>query len=153
VAVDAAGNLFISEFGGHRVLRMMADGTLRIVAGNGNPGGQGDGALATSAELAYPAGIAIDALGVLYIADSGNRRIRRVVNGRIDTLPLGGFTLNLPTGVANDGANGIYLADSGNRKVLHRLFNGVTLTIATLFQSARATSIDGGHDFDGASGA
>ena len=127
VAVDGAGNLYISEFEGHRIRRVAADGVIRTIAGNGIAGASGDGGVATSAELAYPAGMAVDFSGALYIADSGNHAIRRVFNGVISTVPLGGFTLSLPTGVARDGTNGFYVADSGNRRVLRRTFTGAVV--------------------------
>src|SRR5882724_6591507 len=80
VAVDAAGTLYISEFGGHRVRRLRSDGAIESVAGNGIPGFAGDGGAARTAQLAFPAGIAFDSAGNLYIADSSNHRVRKIVN-------------------------------------------------------------------------
>ena len=78
VAVDAAGNLYISEFEGHRVRRLGIDGRSTVVAGNGAPGFRGDGLLATSAQLAFPAGLAVDHGGAVYVADSQKGRIWRI---------------------------------------------------------------------------
>ncbi len=124
VALDAAGTLYISEFGGHRVWRLRSDGVLESVAGNGVPGFAGDGGAARTAQLAYPAGIAFDGAGSLYIADSSNNRVRKVANGIITTVLGTGDAgadlpneLNLPTSVALDGAGNLYVADSGNRRI------------------------------------
>jgi sugar lactone lactonase YvrE len=69
VAVDAAGNLYFSEFEGHRVRKVTPDGRISTVAGTGVAGFRGDGGSAVNAQLAFPAGLAGDRLGALYIAD------------------------------------------------------------------------------------
>src|SRR5664279_2772055 len=79
LAVDSAGNLYISEFSGHRVRKVTPDGRISTAAGTGIAGFRGDGGLATSAQLAFPAGLALDRQGNLYIADSQNQRVRMVV--------------------------------------------------------------------------
>ncbi|MBI4463267.1 MAG: DUF11 domain-containing protein, partial [Acidobacteria bacterium] len=81
VAVDAAGNLFIAEFDTPRVRKVDTAGIITTVAGNGTAGFFGDGGPATSALLDEPAGVAVDAAGNLFIADSGNHRIRKVTGG------------------------------------------------------------------------
>lgn len=85
VALDSAGNLYISEFGGHHVRKVAPNGIITTVAGTGIAGYSGDGGAATSAQLHSPAGLAIDRSGALYIADSGNGCIRVVQNGMITT--------------------------------------------------------------------
>jgi uncharacterized protein (TIGR03437 family) len=124
VAVDAAGTLYISEFGGHRVRRLRSDGVLESIAGNGIPGFEGDGGAARTAQLAYPAGIAFDTGGNLYIADSSNHRVRKIVNGLITTVLGTGDPgadlpnqLNLPTSIAIDSAGNLYVGDSGNQRI------------------------------------
>ena len=69
VAVDGAGNLFIADYGNHRIRKVDASGTITTVAGNGTPGFAGDGGPASSAQLNYPYGVAVDGAGNLYIAD------------------------------------------------------------------------------------
>jgi len=81
LATDPAGNLYISEFDGHRVRRVAPGGTISTVAGIGIAGFSGDGGPATAAQLAAPAGLALDGAGNLYIVDSGNVRIREVLAG------------------------------------------------------------------------
>ena len=79
VAVDRQGNVFIADFGTHRVRRLDAGtGLLTTVAGTGDFGFDGDGGPATQALLNRPSGVAVDSLGNLFIADRGNRRVRRV---------------------------------------------------------------------------
>jgi len=79
VAVDASGNLFISELGNRRIRKVDAGtGIISTVAGNGLFGFSGDGGPATSASLADPAGLAVDGSGNLFIADSSNNRIRKL---------------------------------------------------------------------------
>ena len=75
VAVDSAGNLYIADFGNNRI-RKVSNGVIATVAGNGTQGFSGDNGPATSAELSYPEGVAVDSAGNLYIADTDNYRIR-----------------------------------------------------------------------------
>jgi uncharacterized protein (TIGR03437 family) len=117
VAVDAAGNLYIAEFEGHRVRKLTPDGKLGTVAGTGVAGWSGDGAHAIAAQLNYPAGMAFDRAGTLYIADSGNHMVRQLyADGMIGTL-LGGDTgkrLSYPVAVAVDRAGTLYVGDSSS---------------------------------------
>ncbi|PWU06152.1 MAG: hypothetical protein C5B51_12970 [Terriglobia bacterium] len=114
LAVDAGGNLFIAEFDGHRVRKVTPDGKMSTVAGTGVAGFRGDGGLATGAQLGYPAGLAVDRYGAIYIADSQNQRIRKVGPGGTIVTVLGGSaatTLLTPTSLALDTAGTIYVAD------------------------------------------
>src|SRR5262249_29052303 len=130
VAADAAGNLFIADWGNHRVRRVdAATGVITTVAGSGVEGYGGDGGPATSAFLASPNGVAVDGAGNVLIADTNNQRIRRVdaVTGIITTVAGTGVvgsggdggtataaTLGGPTGVAVDAAGNLFIADTGN---------------------------------------
>jgi sugar lactone lactonase YvrE len=133
VAVDAAGNLYIADTD-NNVIRKVAGGTITTVAGNGTQGLAGDGGPATLAELYSPLGVAIDGAGNLYISDSGNNRVRKVVNGAIVTVagagpcyPSGGYNgdnipatsadLNENVKIALDGAGNIYVADDLNFRI------------------------------------
>lgn len=87
VAVDGAGNLYIADLYNRRVRKVDTRGTISTVAGDGRYGFSGDGGAATNASLSNPTGLAIDAAGNLYIADSGNGRIRKVdTSGMISTV-------------------------------------------------------------------
>jgi len=126
VALDSAGNLYVSEFGGHRVRRVAAiHGAITTIAGTGTAGFAGDGGSAKTAQLNYPAGLAFDSAGNLYIADSSNNRVREILVSGIITTVLGtgdpGATLpnqlNVPTGLAIDSAGNLDVADSGNQRI------------------------------------
>jgi hypothetical protein len=75
VAVDSAGNLYIADEVNNRI-REVSNGVITTVAGNGTAGLSGDNGPATSAQLYRPGGLAVDSAGKIYVADSGNRRIR-----------------------------------------------------------------------------
>ena len=110
-----------------------ASGNLTLVAGNGTAGYSGDLGPATAAQLNQPWGIAFDAFGNLYIADSVNNRVRKVAasTGIITTLlGSGNITLSQPTGVATDVSGNVYIADTGNNLVRKYSNGGVTTTVA-----------------------
>ena len=132
VAVAATGAVFFSDWPAHRVWRIDRDGALTVAAGNGRIGSRGDGGPATEAELRVPRGLAASE-GRLYIADSGDHRIRVIDldTGLIETVAgIGarGFAgdggradraaLALPEAVAvtNDGLT-LFIADRGNGRI------------------------------------
>jgi len=151
VALDAAGNLYVSEFGGHRVRRVASDGTISTIAGTGTAGFSGDGGSATAAQLNYPAGLAFDSAGNLYIADSSNNRVREVLAYGMITTVLGttapGATLpnqlNVPTGLAIDSTGNLDVADSGNQRIQQLAPSG---GIQTLPGAGRDVAADGKGD-------
>jgi uncharacterized protein (TIGR03437 family) len=128
VAVDAIGNVYIADTFNHRIRLVTLDGNIRTVAGNGKPGFAGDGGQATNAQLNHPEGVAVDAAGNIYIADSFNQRVRMVLtNGKIVTIAGNGgqaytgdgdvatkATLNFPTSVFVDPQGNVYVSDSQN---------------------------------------
>jgi len=141
VAVDSAGNLYIADEGKNRV-RKVSNGVITTVAGNGVGGFGGDGGPATSAQLLFPFGVAVDSAGNLYIADTGNNRVRKVSNGVISTVAGNGTAgfggdngpaisaqLQGPGGVAADSAGNVYVADSNNSRI-RKVSNGVITTVA-----------------------
>ena len=89
VAVDASGNIYMAEAVNHRI-RMVekSTGIITTVAGTGTTGFSGDGGLAVSATLRYPYGVAVDAIGNIYISDTLNGRVRMVTKstGIITTI-------------------------------------------------------------------
>ena len=125
VALDAAGNLYIADLYNHRIRKVNTAGTISTIAGNGAAGFSGDGAQATAAMLNYPAGVAFDAAGNLYIVDQNNYRIRMVNTAGIITTIAGTGTgvfsgdgglataagLAGSSGVAFDASGNLYIAD------------------------------------------
>jgi uncharacterized protein (TIGR03437 family) len=122
IAVDAGGNLYIADF--NRV-RLVSNLTISTVAGNGSAGYQGDGGVATAAELATPNGVAVDSSGNLYIADTGNNRVRMVSGGIVTTVVGSGTygftgsngnatsaTLGAPSSVTADFSGNLYITDA-----------------------------------------
>jgi hypothetical protein len=158
IVYDAQGDLYIAETGNHVVRLITAAGALSTVAGNGTQGFAGDGGLASLAELDSPSGVALDAAGNLYIADSHNQRVRRVdaVLGTIATVAgngsagaagdgglATGASLRLPAAVAVDSAGDLLIADSGNQRI--RRVDAVTGIITTVAgNSTQGLSGDGG---------
>jgi hypothetical protein len=101
VATDAAGDLFVADSDGNRIREVLhATGTIVTVAGDGVRGYSGDNGPATSAELAYPDGLAVDAAGDVFIADSFNHRVREVVHATGTILTVAGNGLQ---GYSGDG--------------------------------------------------
>ncbi|MFF9457712.1 NHL domain-containing protein [Streptomyces flaveolus] len=91
VVVDSSGALYISDHNNHRVRKVTADGKIHTVAGTGTEGIGGDGGPATSAQLNYPLGLAVDCVDALYIADYVNNRVRKIVS--VAGLPNPGTVL------------------------------------------------------------
>lgn len=129
LVIDGDGNLYLADTGNHRVRRITPGGTISSVAGTGTAGNAGDGGAATSAQLSYPSGLAIDTAGNVYVADSGNNRVRRFApGGSIATMPTG--SLNSPQGVAVDLAGNLYTADLYNHRIQKLDAKGAISTVA-----------------------
>src|SRR5207249_744915 len=144
VVADRSGNLFIADAGNSRIRKVTPTGVISTAAGNGTPGFSGDGGSATSAQLNYPFGVAVDGSGNLLIVDTGNSRIRKVTPaGVISTVAgngVSGFSgdggpatsaqLNSPSGVAVDGSDNLFIVDTGNSRVRRVTPAGVISTVA-----------------------
>ncbi len=151
LTVDQYGNLYIADTGNNAVREIEASsGIINTLAGSGTAcvssiAACGDGVAATAANLSAPAGIAIDSVQNIYIADTGDNRIRLVTasTGVISTVAGTGTAgstgdgaaatsakLNAPAGVAVDSARNIYIADSGNHTI--RLVPSTTGIINTV---------------------
>ena len=133
IAVDAAENIYIVDANNNRIRKVTAStGIITTIAGNGVAGYNGDGGLATSARINSPTGVAIDAMGNIYISDNGNYVIRKVTvsTGIITTIAgtgTAGFSgdgglataakLNNAWGIALDPSGNLYIADAGNSRI------------------------------------
>ncbi|MEV0118779.1 hypothetical protein AB0H77_36945 [Streptomyces sp. NPDC050844] len=158
LALDRAGNLYIADTEDHRVRRVSPDGTITTVAGNGEPGSDGDGKDPAEARVGHPTGLAVDRAGALYIAHrdgSANSRVRKVTRpgGTIETLAGGGprpddgipateASLSFAEGIAVDDAGDLYIAQRDSYAGRVRKVAASDGTITTV-----AGQRDGGADF------
>jgi streptogramin lyase len=175
IAVDAAGNVYVSN-GGDRVRKLDAStGIITVFAGAGGSQSSGDGGPAVRAQLDQPSGLAVDAEGNVYIAARGEHRIRKVsaATGIITTIAgasfgtnsnfmgiwdyQGGFSgdggqatsaiLNDPDGLAVDSAGNVYISDTMNFRIRRvDAASGVINTVAGT--GVRGFSGDGGRALD-----
>ena len=152
IAIDSIGNLYITLTARVRKLTKNSDGTYTIttIAGTGTAGFSGDGGAALSAQVDSPSGIVLDSAGNIYISDTENHRIRKILtNGTIITIAgsgTAGFSgdggssllaeFNKPTGLATDSSGNIYVCDKDNRNVRKLTKNSDgTYTISTIVSS------------------
>src|SRR5262249_21573685 len=110
VAVDAAGNIYISDTQNNVVRRVATDGNITNFAGNASAGSGGDGSSATGAQLSGPQGLAVDGAGNVFIADTQNNKIRKEATNRTISTLASNPTFNLPYGLATDSAGNVYVA-------------------------------------------
>jgi sugar lactone lactonase YvrE len=125
-ATDPQGNLYIADAGSNRIRKVTPDGAIHTVAGTGTAGFSGDGGPALAAEFRFPNGITLDSAGNIYVADSGNSRVRKIAtDGMVTTIAGtgspgisgdGGLATNAQVGnflcgIAVDGSGSVYVAD------------------------------------------
>lgn len=140
IALDSSGNVYFSDLNNHRIRKIDTSGNITTVAGNGVGGFAGDGGAATSARIFVPYGLVVDSQGNLFIADTGNDRIRKVDTAGIITTWAGtgvsGFTngaaasakFNAPLGLAIDSADSLYVVDFGNNAI-RKIAGGMVSTV------------------------
>jgi len=160
VVLDNAANIFFADTINQRVRKVNAGTVITTVAGNGSSGFSGDGGSATAAKLSYPTGVAITSGGVLYISDTGNNRVRKVMGGVITTVAGNGGAgysgdggpgthaqLNLPLGLALDSSGDLFIADSGNNVIRELTPGGTISTFAGKYWSGNnGGSMEGEND-------
>lgn len=149
ITVDAAGNIYFADFYNNCVRKINTAGIINTIAGNGSAGYSGDGGPATDAQLWLPSGVAVDALGNVYISDEWNNRIRKVnTAGIITTIAgngptgylLGGYSgdgglataaaINFPVGITVTAGGDVIFADGGNHRVRKINTAGIITTVA-----------------------
>ncbi len=140
ICVGREGNIYTADYINHQIRKISPSGVVCIVAGIPQPGMVD--AVGEAARFAYPAGVAVDAAGNLYVADSENNRIRKInPAGMVTTLAgssPGGFAdglggqakFNRPFGVAVDGVGNVFVADTGNNRIRKITPGGLVTTIA-----------------------
>jgi len=160
LATDSSSNLYVADSGDSRIRMISPSGMVSTIAGArqaSRPGFSSDGGLAVNALLSWPKNMALDGNGNIYIADTGNNRVR-LVNpaGIISTIagtgdaqfggdhgPATSAQLNNPSGIAVDQSRNIYVADIGNFRVRKIAPSGVISTFAG--SGNQGHSGDGGH--------
>jgi len=139
LAVDAAGNLFIADYNNSRIRVVTPNGMITTVAGTGYFGYDGDGGPATNAQLCFPSGVAVDAMGDVYIADNQNHVIRKLtpvpVSGAAPVINEGGVISASAFGAFGSAAPGSWIEIYGSnlstetRAWTNADFNGVNAPV------------------------
>ena len=134
VALDASGNLYVAEYQNHVIRKILKNGTITTIAGVDTGGYNGDNIPATSSKIHFPSGIAVDAIGNIYISDEMNYRVRKIdTSGIITTFAGVGVVGNTGNGGPGTAANistaGLTIDHEGN-----------------LLIADNATAMEGKHD-------
>ena len=156
IVADSSGNVYISDTSNSRIRKIDSKGVITTYAGDGSRGFAGDGAAATKAKLWFPAGLALDSAGNLFVADYGNSTVRKIAasGGNITTVAGTGVwgssgdggaasraTVGAPSAVAVDTAGNLYIADSANNSIRKVTTDGNIRTILTGY-SIQSMSVD-----------
>src|SRR5438445_3066812 len=142
VAVDAAGNVYISDPDDSRIRRVDRSGIITTFAGIGGAFFAGDNGQAAKAAISGVRGMAIDAAGNVYLADQGNSRVRKIdPSGVITTIAGNGHPQYVsdgvlatatsvdPRSVAVDASGNLYIADETNYRIRKVSASGVITTV------------------------
>jgi streptogramin lyase len=141
VAVDAAGNVYVADNGNNLIRKITPAGVVSTLAGSGTAGSANGTGIAAS--FNSPFGVAVDAAGNVYVADSGNNQIRKITPGGVVTTFAGSgargasngtgtaSSFNTPSGVAVDANGNVYVADENNNQIRKITAAGIVTTIAS----------------------
>jgi len=156
IGVDARGNAYVADTNGQTIRLVTTAGVTSTIAGRSTTAGYKDGP-AADGQFSEPAGVAADADGSVYVADTGNNTVRHIsrdgvvstfMGSATDPPGVGGDTLatvrlKLPRGVAVDGKGGLYVADTDNDRVLHVAKDGVLSILHGIpFDRPRGLAVD-----------
>ena len=131
ITVGPKGNIYISHRSQNKIRKIDKNGIVSTIAGNGHAKFSGDGGPAVNSSLNFPAGLAFDSKGNLFIADRNNHRIRKIdLNGIITTVAGNGIpdytqdnvkatesSLHFPSDVAIDKLDQVYISDRSNNRI------------------------------------
>jgi len=145
IAVDSTGNVYFSDTGNGRIRKVDTKGIITTFAGGSLQGLSGDGGPATKASLFFPAGLALDSAGSLYVADYGNHTVRKITSsGTISTVAGTGTwgasgdgsaankaTLESPISLAIDAGGNIYIGDVGSQTIRKITTDGNIRTVSS----------------------
>jgi hypothetical protein len=142
VGIDNGGNLYVADSNNRIIRKIMGTGDVTTLAGAPGMPGAVDGT-GTAARFSFPAGIAVDAVGIVYLADRSNHSIRKVTSAGVVTTLAGNSgtpgsadgtgtaaRFSFPTGVAIDTAGNVYVADQSNHTIRKVTAGGVVTTLA-----------------------
>jgi sugar lactone lactonase YvrE len=154
IAVDGAGNVYVSEFAHNTIRKISPQGSVITLAGSAANPGWRDG-LGDNAHFRNPWALAVDRAGNVYVADKDNSVIRKITpDGRVSTVagkpgesgfadgPGGTARFKEPHGVAVDGSGNLYVADTANNAVRKITPAGVVSTIASALSSPESIAAD-----------
>jgi sugar lactone lactonase YvrE len=149
IALDAAGNIYVADYGNNLIREINTAGVVTTLAGNGNQGAL-DG-LDTASSFNGPTALAVDAAGNVYVADDNNNKVRKISGGMVTTYagsdstglingPADTSAFFGPTGIVADATGNVYVADAGNNVI--RMVNTADI-VSTYAGSTNAAATNG----------
>ena len=139
MALDVNGTLYVADYDNHLIRKISPAGVVTTLAGRADEPGNTDG-VGTAASFRGPMGIAVDTSGIVYVADTGNRAVRRITaDGAVTTMALTGASLSEPRGIAVDASGVITIADYGSHTIRSISTNGAVATLAGTLSSPGTT--------------
>ena len=157
IALDFAGIRYVADTANHTIRKIAAGGAASTFAGGAGVSGAAD-ATGGNARFNFPAGIAVDAAKNVYVADTGNHTIRKIISSGVVTTLAGsagltgfadatgaGARFNVPTGLAVDASGNVFVCDAGNHTIRKITTAGVVTTLAGSPGVSGTTNANGGN--------